>query len=225
MEQTLTRRERERQMRRQAMLEAACSVFAEKGYESATLDEVAHRAEFGKGTLYNYFEGGKEEILFALFDDVYDALCLLVEQAFSPERSQGQPFRAVFGGFVRDCFGFFTERRAQFLLVVKEAQRLVLGEDAEKAAYFQHQTERVVNALVPHLEAAMARGELRPFPALAVAHTIFGNIKGYQMYLAMPGCGSGTRPPSIPAAAAADFITTLMLDGLLVRPGVDSSHS
>jgi AcrR family transcriptional regulator len=58
----LSRKERERLMRRQAMLEAARAVFAEKGYANATLEEIAQRAEFGKGTLYNYFPGGKDEL-------------------------------------------------------------------------------------------------------------------------------------------------------------------
>ncbi|MEL6613746.1 MAG: helix-turn-helix domain-containing protein, partial [Bacteroidota bacterium] len=53
-DQGLSRRERERLARRAAMLDAATALFAEKGYASATLDEVAERAEFGKGTLYNY---------------------------------------------------------------------------------------------------------------------------------------------------------------------------
>ncbi|GIV59650.1 MAG: hypothetical protein KatS3mg043_0739 [Rhodothermaceae bacterium] len=58
-ETALPRRERERLMRRRAMLEAARAVFAEKGYLQATVDEIAQRAEFGKGTLYNYFTGGR----------------------------------------------------------------------------------------------------------------------------------------------------------------------
>ncbi|PSQ74919.1 MAG: hypothetical protein BRD36_01045 [Bacteroidetes bacterium QH_7_64_110] len=48
---TLSRREREQRRRRRIMLQAAQSVFAEKGYEQATLEEIAKRAEFGKGTL------------------------------------------------------------------------------------------------------------------------------------------------------------------------------
>ncbi|MDX1439230.1 MAG: helix-turn-helix domain-containing protein, partial [Rubricoccaceae bacterium] len=48
---TPTRRDREREARRQAILDAALATFAEKGFEGSTLDEVAERAEFGKGTL------------------------------------------------------------------------------------------------------------------------------------------------------------------------------
>ena len=89
----LSRRERERQNRRREILEAAQAVFAEKGYTHATLDEIAQRAEFGKGTLYNYFEGGKEDILFAIFDEIYDEMRQLIQEAFSPERMAARPFR------------------------------------------------------------------------------------------------------------------------------------
>ena len=52
------------------MLDAALAVFAEKGYDGATLDEVAERAEFGKGTLYNYFPTSKN-FLVKMFDQVF----------------------------------------------------------------------------------------------------------------------------------------------------------
>ena len=192
-----------------------------------TLDEVAHRAEFGKGTIYNYFEGGKEEILFAIFDELYDAFCELIAATFDPARTQGRAFRDVFHGFVRSCFDFFTERQDQFLLLIKEAQRLIFSDDHQKAAYFQQQGERIVGMLVPPLEAAMATGELRSLPAHAVAHMIFGNIKGYQTHACLQAChavdsGGVKQPPEFSAEKAADFITTLMLDGLLTRAGIGS---
>jgi AcrR family transcriptional regulator len=48
-----SRRERERLARRREILEAARKVFAARGYEGSTLDEVAREAEFAKGTLYS----------------------------------------------------------------------------------------------------------------------------------------------------------------------------
>ncbi|HYE59160.1 MAG TPA: helix-turn-helix domain-containing protein, partial [Rhodothermales bacterium] len=82
---TLGRRERERLVRREAMLSAARSLFAEKGYEQARLEEIAERAEFGKGTLYNYFEGGKQELLFAIFEDAFEGVRRLVETCMAEE--------------------------------------------------------------------------------------------------------------------------------------------
>jgi AcrR family transcriptional regulator len=51
--------------RRAAILDAALHVFAEHGYESARLDEVAARAGVAKGTLYLYFKD-KEDLFEAM---------------------------------------------------------------------------------------------------------------------------------------------------------------
>ena len=46
------RREREREQRRNTILDAAETVFFSKGINLATMDEVAEEAELSKGTLY-----------------------------------------------------------------------------------------------------------------------------------------------------------------------------
>lgn len=58
---TAERKEREKERRRLDIIEAAENVFFSKGYEKATMDDVAKEAELGKGTLYLYFNS-KEEI-------------------------------------------------------------------------------------------------------------------------------------------------------------------
>jgi TetR/AcrR family transcriptional regulator len=50
------RRERERLRHRREMLEAAERVFVRKGYHGATVEEIAHEAEFAVGTIYNFFD-------------------------------------------------------------------------------------------------------------------------------------------------------------------------
>ena len=45
----------EPETRRQAILDAALAVFAERGFEAARLEDVAARAGVAKGTLYLYF--------------------------------------------------------------------------------------------------------------------------------------------------------------------------
>ena len=53
---TETRREREKALHRQEILEAAKRVFARKGFSGATIDEIAQEAEFSKGAMYIHFE-------------------------------------------------------------------------------------------------------------------------------------------------------------------------
>jgi len=59
------RKERERQQHRQEILSAALRLFAEKGFHSVSMQEIAAAAEFATGTLYNFFPS-KEELFFEL---------------------------------------------------------------------------------------------------------------------------------------------------------------
>ncbi len=54
------RKEREREQRRNDIIDAAESVFFSKGVDLATMDEVAEAAELSKGTLYLYFKSKME---------------------------------------------------------------------------------------------------------------------------------------------------------------------
>jgi TetR/AcrR family fatty acid metabolism transcriptional regulator len=56
-----------RQKRTEYILQAAESIFAEKGYHDASMDEIAARAGVSKGTLYQHFPT-KDELIFALID-------------------------------------------------------------------------------------------------------------------------------------------------------------
>lgn len=221
----LSRRERERLMRRQAMLDAARAVFAEKGYMQATVDEIAQRAEFGKGTLYNYFSGGKEDILLAIFDELYDDLLDLIRHTFTPEQLDQQPIRRLFERFITDCFRFFHENEDLFKILMKEAHRMIFSDDPDKVAYFQRQQERVIAALVPPLERAMQRGELRRLPPPAVADMIMGNIKGCQMHRMLKPESPETCAPDSSPEGMADFVTTMLFDGLLTEHARSSESS
>ena len=54
------RRQREKEERKTAILEAAEKVFVAKGVGTATMDDIAHEAELSKGTLYLYFDSKDE---------------------------------------------------------------------------------------------------------------------------------------------------------------------
>jgi len=59
------RKEREKQQRRNAIIDAAERLIFEKGYENTTMDMVAEEAELSKGTLYLYFKS-KEDLYLAI---------------------------------------------------------------------------------------------------------------------------------------------------------------
>jgi TetR/AcrR family transcriptional regulator, repressor of fatR-cypB operon len=218
MESVLSRKERERLQRRHAMLEAARAVFAEKGFSNATIEEVAHRAEFGKGTLYNYFEGGKEDLLLAILNDLYDEMCMLIRSAFANQQTENLTFRQTFAHFAESFITYFHERQDLFMIITRETHQMMFDENHEKAAYLLGLSNRVVDALVTPLQGAIERGELKPLPAEVMAHAILGNIKGFLMHMCMADRHpEACRKETLTPRQSAEFISTMLLDGLLVQ--------
>src|SRR5947209_7217760 len=57
------------QMRRQEIVRVAAGVFEEKGYEAATLNDIADRLGTDRASLY-YYVGSKEELLHEIVHSV-----------------------------------------------------------------------------------------------------------------------------------------------------------
>ncbi|WP_051799335.1 TetR/AcrR family transcriptional regulator [Catenuloplanes japonicus] len=66
-------REEQKRMTRQRLLDAALTVFAEKSFLDATMDDIAGAAGVARVTVYAHFPG-KTEIIQALTTRVYDAM-------------------------------------------------------------------------------------------------------------------------------------------------------
>lgn len=66
-------RERKRQRAREAIIDAAFALFAERGFAEVTVTEIADRAEVGRTTFFRYF-GDKQEVLFADEQQLVDQL-------------------------------------------------------------------------------------------------------------------------------------------------------
>jgi AcrR family transcriptional regulator len=61
----IERKEREKEMRREEIIDAAQEIFFTKGIANATMDEIAEKAELSKGTLYLYYKS-KEDLYLAV---------------------------------------------------------------------------------------------------------------------------------------------------------------
>lgn len=64
----LTRRERKKREVRNRIFQAAFELFIEQGFEATTVEQIAERADVGKGTVFNYFPR-KHSFLAAVADD------------------------------------------------------------------------------------------------------------------------------------------------------------
>ncbi|GBC59847.1 TetR family transcriptional regulator [Desulfonema ishimotonii] len=72
------RKERERERRRQQIIVAAKRVFSEKGFNKATMEDIAKEAELSPGTLYLYFKN-KDELYASLSLRILQYLIIRLE--------------------------------------------------------------------------------------------------------------------------------------------------
>lgn len=84
------RKEREKERRRQQIIVAAKRVFSDKGFNKATMEDIAREAELSPGTLYLYFKN-KEELYASLSLRILQYLLIRVEhvnseKGFGPDK-------------------------------------------------------------------------------------------------------------------------------------------
>src|SRR4030095_1567895 len=64
---TIERGKRDKEQRRQSLIDSATVVFAQRGYDCATTREVAERANCAEGLIHRYFNG-KRGLLLAILE-------------------------------------------------------------------------------------------------------------------------------------------------------------
>jgi AcrR family transcriptional regulator len=94
------RKGREKERRRQQIIVAAKRVFSEKGFNKATMEDIAKEAELSPGTLYLYFKN-KEELYASLSLRILQYLHIRVthvnkDAALSPEKKLSALMEAMY---------------------------------------------------------------------------------------------------------------------------------
>ncbi len=112
--QQLSRKEREKLFKRKEIMDAAIKLFAKKGFVATTLDDIAVAAEFGKGTIYNYFEN-KDEIINTIIEDVL----LLSRQAVEEADRISSNFKEFIINYVHKTFHLCIENQDSYVILIE----------------------------------------------------------------------------------------------------------
>ncbi|MCF6171033.1 MAG: TetR/AcrR family transcriptional regulator [Bacteroidales bacterium] len=99
-----------RKERRKAITDTALEVFAEHGYESASISKIAKKAGVSKGLMYNYFES-KEDLLTSIMMEGMGEML----QMFDTDKD-GILTREEFTCFIEDIFSLMSAKRSFYKL-------------------------------------------------------------------------------------------------------------
>ena len=108
------RKQREKELRRKMILAAAEKIFFSRKGETATMDDVATRAELSKGTLYLYFKS-KEDILYALAERGVVLLAKHLQKSINDGDTGIMQLSKVADSFIE----FSTKHTHYFSLILK----------------------------------------------------------------------------------------------------------
>lgn len=99
------RRQREREARRKAVLDAARELVREHGYNGTTTKQIAAACELSEATLFWYFKS-KDEIFTSLLFEAIDFMQQRIDALGQPDGDPGQLLAGI--------WSIFTELRASY---------------------------------------------------------------------------------------------------------------
>jgi AcrR family transcriptional regulator len=177
------------------ILQAAAELFTERDFHQVLMDDVAERADVGKGTVYRYFPT-KEELYFATIFEGWDRLGKELEAAVQ----QDGPLHDLLENVTRQVLSYFWHRR-QFVTLVHRLENTLEGEEQ---ADWQRRRDNIVGVFVDILNKGVAARALSNGQMRLVTEMYLGMLRSIILYH-----GDHDAPETM-----APLAVQLFLDGL-----------
>ena len=196
------RKEREFNRRRAEILEQAEKIFAAKGFERATVAEIALAAGYAVGTIYQYFDG-KDDLFTAMVTEKMEAMYSKIRRKVEQEKDRLGKIRAL----VRSQFRFAEKNRAFCAIFIRRESTAFSEGDSELK-------ERIISDYMDHIDyieaivrGGVAGGTLRQLPTRSLAFALAGMINSFIFsWMCMPG--------EEPLSARTDILVDIYLHGV-----------
>jgi len=187
---------------RERIVAAAVSLFAERGYDATSVNQVVLRAGVAKGALYHHF-ASKDDLLYEVYRELVDRQLAGLTEILARALPPADTLREV----IADLVVTTAARAGEAKVFFRESHRL--GDDNQarvrgaRRAIHDAVTELVRSAQASGAFAAVASPEM-------VTFTVFGVINELPVWYRPDG-------PKLPDQIAAE-LSELMLAALSVRP-------
>ena len=167
--QPLSRREAAAQDKLERILQAATSLFAEKGFHGTTVPDVANSAAVGAGTIYRYFDN-KEDLVNGVFVRCKTRLKMSLEAGM--ENADVLGLEARFSLAWANLCRFAQDNPEEFCFL----------EMQEHSKYLSHESKRLEREVLAPLRLFAHKGKregmIRQMPAMALIAMVWGAFVG-----------------------------------------------
>ena len=172
------RKEREKKMRRQQIMDAAKKVFASKGFGGATVENITDEAELSPATLYLYFKN-KDELFASLNLRMLEDLIAKVEDVrdqkkLSPEKKIDALEKALYEVYLTDPLNVVNVLRFQS----KERLRNL---SPELASQIKSYTQKYMKAIAEIFKDGVREGTFLDRHPAAFADIVWSLFAGLEL--------------------------------------------
>lgn len=182
---------------REGLLDLVVGVFNERGYEGASMEDLAKASGFTKSTFYHHVSG-KEELLRMAVNRALDALSTALDETCAGD---GNPSRQL-----EDAIRRTTEVLIAELPYVTLLLRVRGNTEIERAALARRRA--IDSRLATLVKAAVDAGEVRnDIDPRLVSRLLFGMVNSITEWY-RPGARSASRKSTV------DAVVGLALEGL-----------
>jgi TetR/AcrR family transcriptional repressor of lmrAB and yxaGH operons len=141
-------------------------VFRTYGYEGASLARISDGTGLGKGSMYNFFPGGKEEMAAAVLDEIDG---WFRDQVFQPLRATDDTRQGIEDMFTAVARYFLSGQKVCLIGV------FALGAERDR---FSERVQAYFAEWVDALAATLMRGGHDADSARALSEDVVGGIQG-----------------------------------------------
>ncbi len=183
------------------IMAAAEGVFSERGFEGASVAEIARRAGISEGAIYKHFES-KRHLLLEVMRSFYEPGIAELERDLAGVRGTRNRLRFIIWRQLR----VYADEPGLCRLVIRE----IRAGDGYYDSEFHELSRRYTGIALGVVHEAIARGEMREgvSPAM-VRDVVFGSVEHLAWGLMASGRGQG-----VDLERRADELTELLMGGL-----------
>lgn len=159
--------EDEQARRRHEIFHQVVPIFAKKGFQETSMQEIATAAGLGKSTLYDYFRT-KDEILVYFFEDQLNDLTEQAQKIAMENCSADARLRRIMEAYVESL----QANKSLFMKMMYESQRLK-PESQKLIQKRRHDYQDMIRALI---QEGIREGVFRKVNSLLAARLLIGTI-------------------------------------------------